>query len=200
MTKQTLILAVGAMIIFGGGLWLGSIRTAEAPATIETITTNETEEATAAIENFVESTTTTILTNDTAQAALNNVNPTPKPVAKPAVSTAPYTMTVTYDGERFTPKEVTVLKGATVRWVNLSTQSLWVASNLHPVHTGYPIRSENDCAGSIFDMCKSIGKGESWSFKFDREGTWKYHNHKSTRIEGSVEVNLPGDKPSIPGN
>lgn len=198
MTKQTLLIIAGAVIIFGGGLWLGSIRTVEAPSVVETVATNSAD-ATTDTNTIIDSASTTLLTNDTAQAALKAPTSLPKPTPKPAVTTKPAYTLVTYDGEHFTPKAVTILKGGTVRYLNLSNNSLWVASNLHPVHTGYPVRSQDDCAGSTFDMCKAIDKGESWDFKFDREGTWKYHNHKSPRDEGEVEVNLPGDKPSVPG-
>src|SRR3989344_2788172 len=60
------------------------------------------------------------------------------PVADvPAADAAPITVTVTYDGSGFSPKEIVVKLGDTVTFVNASGGKMWVASAMHPTHTVY---------------------------------------------------------------
>lgn len=78
----------------------------------------------------------------------------------------------------FSPKTVTVKKGGIVTWVNQSPFEIWPASAPHPVHTNYP----------GFDAQKGIANGETYSFTFDKTGTWNYHNHLNVASTGVVEV------------
>ncbi len=111
----------------------------------------------------------------------------PKTSAKPTPS-LPFSAVVVYDGDRFIPDKVTVIAGGAVRFVNTSNQEMWIASDNHPTHTRYPVKSETDCKGSSFDQCAAIGSGESWSFTFTRTGTWGYHNHIHAQDTGDVVV------------
>lgn len=85
---------------------------------------------------------------------------------------------VKYTDNGFVPKSVTIKKGESVEWVNEITAEMWVASAPHPQHTDYP----------GFDELKGSAKGESYSFTFDKAGTWKYHNHLDPKDFGSVIV------------
>jgi hypothetical protein len=68
---------------------------------------------------------------------------------------------------------------------------MWVASDPHPVHTGYDgtSRSQHCAAGytgpAPFDEC---GAGTSYTFTFDKTGTWGYHDHISDESSGTVVV------------
>jgi plastocyanin len=95
---------------------------------------------------------------------------------------------VVYDGDRFIPEKVTVIVGGAVRFVNTSDKEMWIASDNHPTHTRYPVKSETDCKGSSFDQCVAVGSGGSWSFTFTRTGTWGYHNHMRAQDNGDVVV------------
>lgn len=86
--------------------------------------------------------------------------------------------TVTYDGSVFAPAVLTVASGTTVTFRNMSSKSVWVASNPHPIHTGYP----------GFDAGRSYDPGESYSFTFSRVGTWGYHNHLDPAQGGKIIV------------
>lgn len=86
-------------------------------------------------------------------------------------------ITRTKDG--YEPKEVTIQKGDIVRWVNESEDFHWPASDLHPTHGVYP----------DFDPLKPMGPGESWQFKFDQVGVWKYHDHIRANKTGTITVN-----------
>ena len=85
---------------------------------------------------------------------------------------------VNYTNSQFEPKEITVPLGTTVTFQNESDGGMWVASAIHPTHNIYP----------EFDELKSIKKGESYTFVFDKVGTWKYHNHVNSSKTGTVIV------------
>ena len=59
-----------------------------------------------------------------------------------------------------------------------SGAKVWIASDPHPVHTAYP----------GFDSHTDIGAGESFSFTFDKVGSWGYHNHLNSTVRGTVVV------------
>ena len=63
---------------------------------------------------------------------------------------------------------------------------MWPASAFHPTHKAYP--TTGGCLGSTFDACKGVLPGESWSFKFDIAGSWKYHDHLKPIVFGTIVV------------
>ena len=87
-------------------------------------------------------------------------------------------VTVNYTDSGFSPKTINIKKGDTVVFVNQSSESLWVASAPHPIHTDYP----------DFNEKAAISNGGSWSFTPDQIGLWKYHNHKNPSNTGAVIV------------
>lgn len=100
-------------------------------------------------------------------------------------------VSATDDG--FSPAEVTIKKGETVRFVNnQSAAALWVASALHPTHTVYPNSGIAKCGTpaqeGIFDTCRGLKAGEFWEFTFENTGSWGYHNHLNTRHVGKIIV------------
>lgn len=102
---------------------------------------------------------------------------------------APATASVTYDGTSFTPATVTVRRGGTVTWRSEGTDRMWVASDVHPTHTTYSGTSRQehcpDSSGNAFDQCAT---GSSYSFTFDKVGTWSYHDHVNASAGGTVVV------------
>jgi len=100
----------------------------------------------------------------------------------------PQTVTVVYENSGFSPKSSTIYKGDTVVFINSSTHSMWVSSNLHPTHTLYPEKSSSDCLGSSFDSCANIPPGDLWQFEFNSTGSWGYHNHLRAGKTGIVVV------------
>jgi len=105
------------------------------------------------------------------------------------VGAAPMSASVTYNGTSYSPRSVTIAKGGTVTWTNSSSQSMWIAADLHPSHTEYSGTSRSahcpDTSGTAFDQCSG---GQSFTFKFDRTGTWDYHDHLNASSGGSVVV------------
>ena len=84
-------------------------------------------------------------------------------------------VTYTEDG-KFVPERLEIVTGDTVTWVNESSYGVWPASNIHPSHEIYP----------EFDPLGDIPPGESWSFTFTRNGTWRYHNHSYASETGVI--------------
>lgn len=89
--------------------------------------------------------------------------------------TTPEVMVVTYTTAGFEPKNITVSKGQIVRFVNEGTGKMWVASDEHPSHKILP----------EFDQ---LSIGDSYEFKFETTGTWKYHNHVNPSAIGTITV------------
>lgn len=87
--------------------------------------------------------------------------------------------TVVYSDSGFSPDSVTIKKGESVTFENQSSGGMDVASNPHPTHTDYP----------EFDQGKSSQSGNStYTFTFDKVGTWGYHNHFNPGARGTVIV------------
>lgn len=85
------------------------------------------------------------------------------------------TVTLTQDG--FSPAALTVKAGTTVTWVNKSGTDATVNSDPHPIHTAYPQLN----LGSFSD-------GGTLSLKFDKPGTYGYHNHFNSSQKGTIVV------------
>jgi plastocyanin len=107
-----------------------------------------------------------------------------------ATTTEPQTVTVNYTSAGFSPATVTINKGDTVTWSNGGSGSMWVASAVHPTHEVYDgtTRTEHCAAGTTpkpFDQCAN---GSTYSFTFDKTGTFKYHNHSAAQLTGTVVV------------
>jgi len=98
--------------------------------------------------------------------------------------------TVSYDGSSFSPASITIAKGGTVTFTD-TAGSMWVASNQHPSHTLYDgtSRAQHCSAGysgsAPFDQC---GPGSTFSFTFNKAGTWDYHDHLNAGAQGTVVV------------
>lgn len=87
-----------------------------------------------------------------------------------------FEVTQTEDG--FTPEKITIKKGDTVIFKTKRNKFFWPASDLHPTHLIYP----------EFDPKDPIDPKKSWSFKFEKVGTWKYHDHLAPYYTGAIEV------------
>ena len=80
--------------------------------------------------------------------------------------------------DSFQPETLTIRKCTKVVFENQDNVAHWPASNLHPTHGIYP----------EFDPLQSIEAGKNWSFVFDKAGNWRYHDHLSPSLRGTVIV------------
>jgi len=78
----------------------------------------------------------------------------------------------------FYPKELVINKGDIVTFKTNRDSLFWPASNLHPFHTVYP----------EFDSNEPIQPNGKWSFRFDKEGQWKYHDHLNSAFIATIIV------------
>jgi len=107
-------------------------------------------------------------------------------------SVGPQTHTVEVTLFRFIPQSLIIKAGDTVDFVSVDSARRWVASNVHPVHRVYPGSGIEKCGTSeedqIFDSCKILALGETFSFTFNEKGTWIYHDHESDGTKGTIVV------------
>ena len=100
--------------------------------------------------------------------------------------------TVTYSDSGYSPATITVKKGDTITFDNKSSKIMWPASAAHPTHKAYPGTDIEFCgtlqSSGAFDACRGYGSDESWDFKFEELGTWKYHNHLQPNHTGTIIV------------
>jgi plastocyanin len=115
---------------------------------------------------------------------------TQTPPTTEAMPTSEVIIKITANG--FEPKEVEITKGTKVTWVNEQPNPSWPASAVHPTHEVYPGSSIKKCGTpeqeKIFDACRGINQGESWSFVFNEIGEWYYHDHLNPSWKGEIIV------------
>jgi plastocyanin len=131
--------------------------------------------------NYIVSATTTIVmqsASSTPVATSTKPAPTKTPVATTTPSTSS-SLTVTFTDKGFAPASLTIKKGQTVTFINNSSGKMWVAANPFPTSSEYP----------AFNEKSGVATGSSWSFTFDKTGTWFYHNHYSPAQGAKIVVN-----------
>lgn len=87
-----------------------------------------------------------------------------------------YTIYVNDDG--FTPAQLTIHRYDLVTFVNDSESFHWPVSNPYPTHDLYPQFNSKDI----------ILPHKSWTFRFDRVGTWRYDDYIIPYDTGAVTV------------
>jgi plastocyanin len=96
-----------------------------------------------------------------------------------STTSTPVTRTVTYNGTTFSPSSITIKQGDSITFINTSANEMRVASNDHPEHTIYP----------EFDQGETTADGmKTFTFTFNKIGTWGYHDHENDSVGGTVIV------------
>ena len=158
MKSSTITWIIIIIIVLGGGWYLYSGKSSPTPAPV--------------VEN------TTVTTTDSSTATTT-------------ATTAPMTATVTYGPNGFSPATVTIAAGGTVTFVDQGGPRMWVASDPHPTHEGYDgtTRSQHCATGytgaAPFDQCTA---STTYTFTFQKTGSWGYHNHANESDKGTVVV------------
>lgn len=115
--------------------------------------------------------------------------PTDGTGAEPDASVSVSLNTIRLTDTGFSPATLTVKKGTTVTFINQTSDTMWIGADEHPTHTEYDgtARSEHcpNTSGTAFDQC---GVGNTYSFTFNKVGTWEYHNHTDASQHGTVVV------------
>ena len=127
--------------------------------------------------------------NIPGQVAPGTSTPPPPPSENGEGQTS---VTVTYTKSGYSPKEVIISQGGIVMFQNESSRLMWPATAIHPTHTIYPGSGILKCGtqeqSRIFDACKGMAPGESWSFTFQEQGNWGYHDHLNISKTGKIIV------------
>jgi plastocyanin len=92
---------------------------------------------------------------------------------------------LTPDG--FSPEKVRISQGTTVTFTTTTGKAFWPASDLHPSHSIYP----------AFDPKEPVAATASWSFTFNDQGTFSFHDHLSPYYTGEVIVGKGRNTPSL---
>ena len=101
----------------------------------------------------------------------------PSPQASKATPAFEAQVAITKDG--FVPESILVKKGTQIIWQNQDENPHQVSSDPHPTHT--------NLAG--FDSLKPLASGDSFSFIFEKSGTFTYHDHLNPlKLQGTVIV------------
>lgn len=103
-----------------------------------------------------------------------------------AFYTAPQTAKIIYTDSGFSPAYLSIPAGTTVVFQNQSSVSFWPASDPYPANTNYP--EEGICSGRAFDACGPLITGQTWQFKFNRTGSWGYHDNLNLGRNGIIIV------------
>lgn len=131
-----------------------------------------------------------IFSNKTKNTPTVNVSPTVSATAAPMATNSANTVTLTSSG--FEPQTLTVKVGTTVTWIDKSSDPMWIASGVHPIHSLYDGTSfsEHCKAGysgpTPFDECE--GSSNDYSFTFTKKGTFIYHDHLNPSETGTIVV------------
>jgi hypothetical protein len=78
----------------------------------------------------------------------------------------------------FSPNELTINIGETVRFSSNLSEPFWPASDLHPTHGIYP----------ELDPQEPIEATNNWSFTFTKRGNWRLHDHLKPIYRGIIIV------------
>ncbi len=111
------------------------------------------------------------------QQQITTQQPTSGSQAAPTSTSTNQQNTVTLTQDGFSPATLTVKAGETVTWVNKSGTDATVHSGPHPIHTSYPPLNLG-----------SFSNGGTLSLRFDKPGTYSYHNHLNSSQNGTIIV------------
>ena len=139
--------------------------------------------------------------NTTTQVAPEKkvvTEPVVKEEVKPVIAEQPETKTETKEHiietteEGFSPDQLAIKVGETVKFVNKRSRLSWPASAIHPTHQSYPGSDIKKCkteeSNKIFDACRGLKSDESYEFTFNEKGSWNFHDHLNPRLFGTITV------------
>lgn len=110
----------------------------------------------------------------------------------PPPEEAPQVHQIRITSAGFIPSVITIKRGDRVTWTNEGTSAAWPASAVHPSHTVYPGSGITKCGTAqesmIFDACRGRAQEATYTFTFNEEGSWRYHDHLAPTRTGTVVV------------
>ncbi len=200
--NNTLIVALIGLVVLGigGYIFMGNSNTNTEEKLCAQVITPARNLATGEIKEFPtpcdvpegwETVASANIVLDEGAAPLPSVLP-PPPLQNTSTNTK--TQSVAYTAEGFSPKSITVTQGTTVTFTNASVNRMWVGAAMHPTHEAYDgTTTKEHCANGVatngtFDQCHAVEMDGSWSYTFNKVGSWNYHNHSRASDFGTVIV------------
>lgn len=111
--------------------------------------------------------------------ALTTQKPTPVPGTKKEQTRQQETALIRMSKDGFTPATINIKKGDVVTWTNDNDSPVHIASDPHPT---------NDILPGL-DSEESLNKGDSYSYTFEKSGTFTYHDHLNPlKYTGTIVV------------
>lgn len=108
----------------------------------------------------------------------DGTNPQPTPTATETPERAPRIYTVTYKAGFFSPTNLRIHTGDTVRFKNDHYLGMRIVSDPHPAHDDLP----------GLDSIGDIPAGGNFAFTFAETGIFGYHNEKNSQEAGTIIV------------
>ena len=96
----------------------------------------------------------------------------------PADSVPVYAEVIEMRDDAYEPANITIPAGTSVTFKNTGSANRWPASNIHPTHQIFP----------EFDSARPIVPQESWTFRFEKPGIWRWHDHLEPTLTGTITV------------
>lgn len=181
---KTFLLVIILLVVFTGIIWFSRNRGEEGAINSPQLT------PTPSLSEVNETLSPSPIQPQISSIPVQQASPTPTPT--PKATTTPKTLTINMTESGFTPGEITIKAGDTVIFRNQGNRLHWPASAIHPTHELYPGSSISKCgtseADSIFDACRGLQLGQSFSFTFNIKGTWLYHDHLNSSLKGTIIV------------
>lgn len=88
------------------------------------------------------------------------------------------TAAISLTNEGFILNSLEVSKGTKVVWTNNASSSAQISSDPHPLHTDFP----------EFGTGPALQTGQTFEFTFNKEMTFKYHDHLNASSTGTIIV------------
>ena len=181
MNKWTMIgIAVAAVLVILGAVFWSNKQSGD--KTSSTAPTSSSRVAEDSVSNDAEAESkvapdTTPATSPSSKSDASISSGTASPTSNSA--TAAKTTTITYSSGSFSPSSVSISIGDSVQFTNSDASiSVNIASDPHPSHTDFL---------SLNLGLLTPGKTSS-AVKFDKAGTFGYHNHSNTSQTGAIVV------------
>ncbi len=172
-TKKILVIAAIAAIIVLGAIIGVKQSFAPSPsddtAVTETVVLDENAGATTTEETATGGTVPKTTTKTTAPKTVPSTTPTP------VIKNGVYVINYTTSG--FSPNQLEIAVGKSVRWTNNSDKAMRIFSN--------------DTGSTVFttlNSSKTVGKGGVYEFTFLYKGAWGYHNQNNSGDTGLIIV------------
>lgn len=93
---------------------------------------------------------------------------------------------LSYTDQGFEPLEVTIHTGDTVRFMNSSSNDVWIAAGGSALQA-YP-RTRDVCGSSDLDSCGPFAPQDFWEFTFEQAGEWEVLNNLDKKKKGTIKV------------